>query len=192
MGLRLLGRAKKKKKRRKKEKKKEKKTQRKIGAKINRFSGEEGSDLKVPVPSVGGLESASPRHELQPLASQCRHDGLVTPSWCRQRAVPHATKKPVSNDLQSSSIECIVLDQFHVPHESIRSHSCPCFVTNLRCSALEWKPPSSQNPCLGARCAMVARGSNWRPHRQVRRVKGRGNCVRTGAIRVPDVFSEPP
>ena len=77
----------------------------------------------------------------------------------------------VSNDLQSSSIECIELDQVHVLHESIRSHSCPCFATNLRCSALEWKP-LPRTPTSEHAAQWWPKGSSWRPHRQVREDRG--------------------
>ena len=101
------------------------------------------------VPSVGGLESAPPRHVLQPLASRCRDTIVVSTASCApcHKVNPSAT---ISNRRPSSALHS-ARSMSHT--EAFVVTLAPRFVTNLRCSALKWKPPSSQNPCLGARCA---------------------------------------
>ena len=49
---------------------------------------------------------------------------------------------------------------------------------DLSGGTLKWEPPAAQNPASAHAARWWPNESRWRPHRQVRRVKGRRKCKR--------------
>ena len=105
------------------------------------------------------------RHAPQPLASRCHRDGLVTPWWCQRRGVPRATR-------------------------STRQPRSPIVARRARCT----RPcrVRQRSSSLLAHCNASA-SSTLRYGGQKNRVGGHiGKCVRTAALRVPNVCAGPP
>ena len=74
---------------------------------------------------------------------------------CQLGSLPQG--QPVCNHLDPSSIEAIESSHVEVAHEGVGGHPSPNLAAHLGCSTLKRKLPLSQNPCLGARCSMMAK-----------------------------------
>ena len=88
----------------------------------------------------------------RPISSQRGDHGGVD---CQLSSLPET--QTVRDHFEAPAIESVELCKVHVPHEHISRDSSASLSAHLRGSTLQDKTPLCENPCLSARCTMVAK-----------------------------------
>ena len=124
---------------------------------------------------ASGCHQSGPSASAAPLCgdpSQCSTDTSVvsTASWALQ-------KESVHNDFQATTI----IHGHHdvqVAHKEVGGDSPSCLTADARGCALNCEPTPSEDPRLRARCTMMPKMSERRPHLHEREERGHGRRKR--------------